>query len=133
MVLYCHFIAIVSILGIVIIVASLWGLSDGSCTASVFSPSNGIADGVDIDQSVQIDCNCGVALNPGTWSFNGSEITSSTNSIPNVTFSAYTMEYTMLVIPNFSPQYAGNYTCAFHDDSIKPTVVELKTPNYCKQ
>ena len=120
----------VYVLGIVLTVASLWGLSDANCRADVF-PSNGIADGVDIGQSVEIDCNCGVPS--GTWSFNGSEISSSGDSVPRVTFSAYTLGYTLLVIPNFSPQYAGNYTCAVDDDSVKPTVVELSTPNYCKQ
>lgn len=124
-------IAVVYVLGIVLIVASLWGLSDANCRADVFSPINGIADGVGIDQSVEIDCNCGSM--PGTWSFNGSEISSSRDSVPYVTFSAYTLDYTLLVIPNFSPQYAGNYTCARNDDSVMPTVVELTTPNYCKQ
>lgn len=111
-------------LGVVIIVASLCGSTYGDCTTSVISPGGGIANGVEINERVEIECQC------GTWYYNGSEIGSSMESIPYVT---NIPESATVVIPNFLPQYAGSYTCASEENPDRSTVIELNIPNYCKQ
>ena len=122
----------VCVLGVVLIVASLFGLSYGICSTSVLHPSEGIANGVGINERVEITCQCGLQLQPGTWYFNGSEISSSTDFVPHVSFNLRSLGFTTLVIPNFLPQYAGNYTCASTSDRRDLTVIELSVSQQCE-
>ena len=95
------------------------------CITNVLYPSNGINNGVEIDERVEITCQCGL-LQPGRWYLNVTEINSSRDSVPYVRF-------TTLVIPNFVPQYVGNYTCESRNDRRNSTVIELYVSKQCKQ
>lgn len=117
-------------LGVVLIVASLFGSSYGDCNTNVRDPSEGIANGVEINDRVEITCQCGLMLQPGAWYFNGSEISSSSGSMPYVNSN---LQSTTLVIPDFLPQHVGNYTCASTSDRRNSAVIELKVSQRCKQ
>ena len=118
------------VLGVVLIIVSLFGSSCGDCSTNVLYPGEGITNGIEIDERVEITCQCGLLLQSGTWYFNGSEISSSRDSIPYVDFN---LGFTTLVIPNFLPQYAGNYTCASTSDRRNSIVIELNVSKQCKQ
>ena len=120
------------VLGVVLIVASLFGSSYGDCTTNVLHPNEGIANGVEIDELVEITCRCGILLQPEAWYFNGSEINSSRDSIPYVDFNSLNFGFTTLVIPNFLPQHAGNYTCGSTRDHENLIMIELNVSKQCK-
>ena len=121
------------VLGVVLIVASLCGLGHSDCNASVSLPSNGIDNGVEIGERVEVSCQCSV-LELASWYFNGTALSSSMDSIPYVNLIT---GITVLVIPNFMPQHAGNYTCAPATSSILDQglviVIELNISKQCKQ
>ena len=108
----------------------MFGSSYGDCNTNVLDPSEGITNGVEINERVEITCQCGLVLQPESWYFNGSEISSSSDSIPYVNSN---LGFTTLVIPNFLPQYAGNYTCASTNDRRNSIVIDLKVSQQCKQ
>ena len=104
-------------------------MSHGECSTVVDHPREGITDGVEINDNVEITCQCdGVQ---GVWQyFNGSEIDSpSKDSIPYVNLTK-NAGYATLIITNFLPWHAGNYTCT--TTSGRKRIIELKISQQCK-
>lgn len=119
--------------GVVLIIASLCGSSYGGCSTDIHSPSRQIENGIEVNEHVVIACWCNGPSDSGAWYLNGSRIKSSNDSIP------YQYYYTdinnrghVLVVPNFLPQYVGNYTCASSNGHVKSIVIELIISQQCK-
>ena len=105
------------------------GSGHSDCSASVRLPRNGIDSGVEIGEHVEISCQCSLLPLP-SWYFNGTALSSSRDSIPYVNLITGN---TILVIPNFMPQHAGNYTCAPLGVFDQAIVIELNISKQCKQ
>lgn len=120
--------------GVVLIIASLYGSSHGGCSTDIHSPSSRqIENGIEVNESVIIACWCNGLSESGAWYLNGSRIKSSNGSIPyQYHFTDNDTEGHILVVPNFLPQYVGNYTCASSNDRMKSIVIELIISQQCK-
>jgi len=98
----------------------------------VHHPSKGITNGVEIDDRVEIACHCDNNVSTTAWYFNGSRITDVLPRDSNPYVSSVNLGYLTLVIPNFLPPNAGDYTCASSSDDDKSTVIKLSISQQCK-
>jgi len=91
--------------------------------------------GVEIGDRVEIACHCDddqLSLTTA-WYFNGSRITSYSLGDSNYyVTSTRNLGYLTLIVPNFLPGHAGNYTCASSSDHKYSTVIELSVSKQCE-
>ena len=115
---------------------SLCGTSRSDCSIVVRTPINEdiVNGGIEISERVEITCWCSIqSVGDGRWYFNGSEIDLSDDSIPYQVFDTdYFNSGHILIIPNFLPQYVGNYTCTSSNGRVESLVIELKISQRCK-
>jgi len=134
-ILQCILLQIVDIvmhifLGIVLVVATIFGSGKSHCITQTLKP-NGISDGVEINSNVEIACKCdNHKVQLEWWYFNKSRITLIQSShLPYATIRPD--GYVTLTIPKFTPSFAGNYTCASSSGG-ESTQVELTISQQCK-
>jgi len=117
--------------GIVFVIAIIYGSVESHCITQIIQPSTGIANGVEINDNVEINCKCDTnTIQLESWYFKGSIITLiQSNHLPYATI--LPDGYVTLTIPDFTPSFAGNYTCASSNNGLS-TQVELTISKQCK-